>query len=144
VRRPETSLNERKEMKKIKLEANSKGCAALVKELVEPTMGFTTGKILIEFDYTCDKIADEVYPDIQELCPWTLLHILMDKVNQQTKDSFAKIIGDIMAMSDKQREVIRNSTKKSTERIIEELNLKVMRTRKGKCRIVVDGEAEVS
>jgi hypothetical protein len=131
-------------MLKIKLDSKSSAAAAIVKELVEPTEGTTTGKITVQFDFTCDKGADETYTAVQELCPYTLLAVALNKLNGVTQDCITDMVKSVMDMSDAQRKVLRESLKTSTVKVLEEMGATVQKVRAGKCRIVVDGEAEVS
>ncbi len=127
----------------IALDAKSSAAAAIVKEIVEPTEGFTSGKITVEFDFTCDKGADETYTAVQELCPWTLVAVLMSKINGVTQDVVLDMIPEIMAMSDKQRKVLRETLKDTTTQRLEEMGAMVQKVRAGKCRIEVIGSATV-
>ena len=131
-------------MLKIKLDSKSSAAASLVKELAQPPEGATAGKIVVEFDYTCDKGADETYTAVQELCSYTLLAVALNKLNGATKEFIADSVKSVMSMTDAQRKVLRDSLKASTTQVLEEMGATVQKVRAGKCRIVVDGEAEVS
>ena len=128
----------------IKLDSKSSGAAALVKELVQPVEGFTTGKITVTFDFTCDKGADETYTAVQELCPWTLVAVLMNKINGNTQNCVKDMVQGVMDMSDAQRKVLRDSLKASTTKVLEDMGAMVQKVRAGKTRITVDGEANLS
>ena len=53
-------------------------------------------------------------------------------------------IPQVMAMSDTQRKVLRESLKESTTKRLEEMGLFVQRTRTGKTRIEVQGDGEMT
>lgn len=127
----------------IPLEVKSAAAAAIVKEIVQPVEGFTSGKITVEFDFTCDKSADETYTAVQELCPRTLVAVLISKINGVTQDAVIDLIPEVMAMSDKQRKVLRDTLKDTTTARLEEMGAMVQKVRAGKCRIEVNGNAVV-
>jgi hypothetical protein len=129
---------------KIVLNAKSTGAAALVKELVELMPGVTTGTIEVSFNFSADKGEDEEYTAVQELCPWTVVALLMSKVNGVTQQVVIDCIPQVMAMSDTQRKVLRESLKESTTKRLEEMGLFVQRTRSGKTRIEVQGDGEMT
>jgi hypothetical protein len=129
---------------KIVLNAKSTGAAALVKELVELMPGVTTGTIEVSFNFSADKGEDEEYTAVQELCPWTVVALLMSKVNGMTQQVVIDCIPQVMAMSDTQRKVLRESLKESTTARLEEMGLFVQRTRTGKTRIEVQGDGEMT
>ena len=129
---------------KIVLDAKSTGAAALVKELVELMPGITTGTIEVSFNFSADKGEDEEYTAVQELCPWTVVALLMSKVNGMTQQVVIDCIPQVMAMSDTQRKVLRESLKESTTKRLEEMGLFVQRTRTGKTRIEVQGDGEMT
>jgi hypothetical protein len=129
---------------KIVLNAKSTGAAALVKELVELMPGVTTGTIEVSFNFSADKGEDEEYTAVQELCPWTVVALLMSKVNGMTQQVVIDCIPQVMAMSDTQRKVLRESLKESTTKRLEEMGLFVQRTRTGKTRIEVQGDGEMT
>ena len=129
---------------KIVLDSKSTGAAALVKELVELMPGVTTGAIEISFVFSADKGEDEEYTAVQELCPWTVVALLMSKVNGVTQQVVIDCIPQVMAMSDSQRKVLRESLKESTTKRLEEMGLFVQRTRTGKTRIEVQGDGEMT
>ena len=125
------------------LDSKSSAAASVVKEIVQPVEGFTSGKITVTFDFTCDKGADETYTAVQELCPWTLVAVLMSKINGCTQDVVLDMIPEIMAMSDKQRKLLRETLKDTTTKRLEEMGAMVQKVRAGKCRIEVSGTATV-
>lgn len=129
---------------KIVLDSKSTGAAALVKELVELMPGVTTGAIEISFVFSADKSDDEQYTAVQELCPWTVVALLISKVNGVTQQVVIDCIPQVMAMSDTQRKVLRESLKESTTKRLEEMGLFVQRTRTGKTRIEVQGDGEMT
>jgi hypothetical protein len=53
------------------------------------------------------------------------------------------MIPEIMAMSDKQRKVLRETLKDTTTKRLEEMGAMVQKVRAGKCRIEVNGTATV-
>jgi hypothetical protein len=129
---------------KIVLDAKSTGAAALVKELVELMPGVTTGSIEVSFQFSADKGEDEQYTAVQELCPWTVVALLMSKVNGVTQQVVIDCIPQVMAMSDAQRKELRENLKDSTTARLEEMGLFVQRTRTGKTRIEVQGDGEMT
>jgi len=129
---------------KIVLDSKSTGAAALVKELFDLTPGVTAGRIEVAFDFTADKGEDETYTAVQELCPWTLVAMLMSKINGVTQDVVIDCIPEVMAMSDAQRKVLRESLKDSTTKRLEEMGAMVQKVRTGKTRIEVVGDATTS
>jgi hypothetical protein len=129
---------------KIVLNAKSTGAAALVKELVELMPGVTTGSIEVSFQFSADKGEDEQYTAVQELCPWTVVALLMSKVNGMTQQVVIDCIPQVMAMSDAQRKLLRENLKDSTTARLEEMGLFVQRTRTGKTRIEVQGDGEMT
>ena len=129
---------------KIVLDSKSTGAAALVKELVELMPGVTTGTIEVSFNFSADKGEDEEYTAVQELCPWTVVALLMSKVNGMTQQVVIDCIPQVMAMSDAQRKVLRENLKDSTTARLEEMGLFVQRTRTGKTRIEVQGDGEMT
>jgi hypothetical protein len=129
---------------KIVLNAKSTGAAALVKELVELMPGVTTGTIEVSFNFSADKGEDEEYTAVQELCPWTVVALLMSKVNGMTQQVVIDCIPQVMAMSDAQRKLLRENLKDSTTARLEEMGLFVQRTRTGKTRIEVQGDGEMT
>jgi hypothetical protein len=129
---------------KIVLDSKSTGAAALVKELVELMPGVTTGSIEVSFQFSADKGEDEQYTAVQELCPWTVVALLMSKVNGMTQQVVIDCIPQVMAMSDAQRKLLRENLKDSTTARLEEMGLFVQRTRTGKTRIEVQGDGEMT
>ena len=129
---------------KIVLDSKSAGAAALIKELFDLTPGVTTGSVEVSFTFTADKGEDEQYTAVQELCPWSLMALFMSKQNEVTQNAVIRCIPDVMAMSDSQRKVMRESLKDSTTKQLEKMGLFVQRTRTGKTRIEVRGEGEIS
>ena len=129
---------------KIVLDSKSTGAAALVKELVELMPGVTTGTIEVSFNFSADKGEDEQYTAVQELCPWTVVALLMSKVNGMTQQVVIDCIPQVMAMSDAQRKLLRENLKDSTTARLEEMGLFVQRTRTGKTRIEVQGDGEMT
>jgi hypothetical protein len=129
---------------KIVLDSKSTGAAALVKELVELMPGVTTGTIEVSFNFSADKGEDEEYTAVQELCPWTVVALLMSKVNGMTQQVVIDCIPQVMAMSDAQRKLLRENLKDSTTARLEEMGLFVQRTRTGKTRIEVQGDGEMT
>jgi hypothetical protein len=126
------------------LDSKSTGAAALVKELVELMPGVTTGSIEVSFQFSADKGEDEQYTAVQELCPWTVVALLMSKVNGMTQQVVIDCIPQVMAMSDAQRKLLRENLKDSTTARLEEMGLFVQRTRTGKTRIEVQGDGEMT
>jgi hypothetical protein len=131
-------------MTKISLDVKSKGAAEIVKELLNLPEGFTSGRVEVAFNFTADKGADETYTAVQELCPWTLVAVLMSKINGVTQDAVIDCIPTIMEMNDKQRKVLRESLKESTTKRLEEMGAFVQKVRSGKTRIEVAGDATVT
>ncbi|MCG3770011.1 MAG: hypothetical protein JW384_01145 [Nitrosomonadaceae bacterium] len=129
---------------KIVLDSKSTGAAALVKELVDLMPGVTTGSIEVSFNFSADKGEDEQYTAVQELCPWTLVALFSSKLNGVTQQVVIDCIPEMMAMSDAQRKVLRESLKESTTKRLEEMGLFVQRTRTGKTRIEVQGDGEMT
>ena len=129
---------------KINLDPKSSGAAAVVKELLNLPQGFTSGRIEVAFDFTADKGADETYTAVQELCPWTLVAVLMSKINGATQQVVIDAIPDVMSMSDAQRKVLRESLKETTTKRLEEMGAMVQKVRSGKTRIEVTGDVILS
>ena len=132
------------EITKIALDSKSSAAASLVKELCELSIGSNSGRIEVAFDFVASKGADETYTAVQELCPWTLVAVLLSKINGVTQQVVVDSISQIMGMSDAQRKIVRENLKDSTTARLEEMGLFVQRPRSGKTRIEITGEAAVS
>lgn len=129
---------------KIQLDTKSTAGAAIVKELFELPVGTTVGTVEVSFDFVAEKSADEEYTAVQELCPWTLVAILMSKINGVTQDAVIGCIEDILAMDEKQRKALREGLKATTTARLEEMGAFVKKTRSGKTRVEVIGDADIA